>query len=158
MNYQKEKAYKLPVNLTILLVQIINEFYPMMEEKNITVHQEIEPELVLPADADKLARVFDNLFRNAVNYSHDGTQITCNARKGNGCVLVTVKNKGDHIPPEKLEHIFDKFYRMDSSRQSATGGSGLGLAIAKQIVELHEGTIEAVCNQGEMEFRLVFPV
>ncbi len=158
MNYQTLPACKVPVNLTILLVQIINEFFPMMEEKNITVHQEIEPELILPADADKLARVFDNLFRNAVNYSHHGTEIVCSARKGNGCVLVNVKNKGDHISPEKLSHIFDKFYRLDSSRSTSTGGAGLGLAIAKQIVELHDGTIEAVCNNGVTEFRIVLPL
>lgn len=158
MNYQKVTAYKAPVNLTILLVQIINEFFPMMEEKNITAVQEIEPELVISADADKLARVFDNLFRNAVNYSHTGTELVCSARKGNGCILVNIKNTGDHIPKEKLEHIFDKFYRLDSSRQSSTGGAGLGLAIAKQIVELHDGTIEAVCNDGVTEFRMVLPV
>ena len=158
MNYQNIPAYKSPVNLTILLVQIINEFFPMMEEKNITVLQEIEPELILSADADKLARVFDNLFRNAVNYSHTGTEIVCSARKGNGCILVNIKNKGDHIPKEKLERIFDKFYRLDTSRQSSTGGAGLGLAIAKQIVELHDGSIEAVCNEGITEFRIVLPV
>ena len=158
MNYQTLPTYKTPVNLTILLVQIINEFFPMMEEKEITVRQEIEPELMLPADADKMARVFDNLFRNAVNYSHTGTEIVCNARKGNGCILVNIENKGDPIPPEKLNHIFDKFYRLDSSRQSSTGGAGLGLAIAKQIVELHDGTIEAVCNDGATEFRIVLPL
>jgi len=158
MNYQKEIAYKSPVNLTILLVQIINEFFPMMEEKNITVVQEIEPELMLSADADKLARLFDNLFRNAVNYSYAGTEIVCNARRGNGCMLVNIRNKGDHIPAEKIAHIFDKFYRLDSSRQSSTGGAGLGLAIARQIVELHDGTIEAVCNDGVTEFRIVLPL
>jgi len=158
MNYQKEKAYKSPVNLTILLIQIINEFFPMLEEKNITAVQEIEPELMLSADADKLARVFDNLFRNAVNYGHPDTQLVCSARKGNGCILVNIKNKGDHVSAEKLERIFDKFYRLDSSRQSSTGGAGLGLAIAKQIIELHDGTIEAVCNDGVMEFRIVLPV
>ena len=158
MNYQTVTTYKTPVNLTILLVQIINEFFPMMEEKNITARQEIEPELVLSADADKLARVFDNLFRNAVNYSHADTEIVCSARKGNGCILVNIKNQGDPVSPEKLQHIFDKFYRLDSSRQTTTGGAGLGLAIAKQIVELHDGTIEAVCNDGIMEFRIVLPV
>lgn len=158
MNYQTLPAYKAPVNLTILLIQIINEFFPMMEEKNIVMRQEIEPELMVSADADKLARVFDNLFRNAVNYSHVGTEIVCTARKGNGCILVNIKNKGDHIPQEKLNHIFDKFYRLDSSRQSSTGGAGLGLAIAKQIIELHDGTIEAVCNEGVTEFRIVLPL
>lgn len=158
MNYQKEMVYKAPVNLTILLIQIINEFFPMMEEKNITTIQEIEPELVLLADADKLARLFDNLFRNAVNYGYPDTELVCSARKGNGCILVTIKNKGDHVPAEKMKRIFDKFYRLDSSRQSSTGGAGLGLAIARQIVELHDGTIEAACNDGVMEFRIVLPV
>ena len=158
MNYQTLPAYKAPVNLTILLVQIINEFFPMLEEKNITVCQNIEPELIIPADADKLARVFDNLFLNAVNYSYANTEIVCNARKGNGCVLINIRNKGDHIPPEKLARMFEKFYRLDSSRQSSTGGAGLGLAIAKQIIELHDGTIEALCQNGVMEFRIVLPV
>ena len=91
-------------------------------------------------------------------YSNAGTELVCSARKGNGCILVNIKNQGEHIPQEKLERIFDKFYRLDSSRQSATGGAGLGLAIAKQIVELHDGTIEAVSNNGVTEFRIVFPV
>lgn len=158
MNYQTLPAYKTSVNVTILLVQIINEFFPMFEEKKANVIQEIEPELMVPADADKLARVFDNLFRNAVNYCYEGTDIVCRARKGNGCVLIQISNKGDQIPPGKLEHIFDKFYRLDSARQSSTGGAGLGLAIAKQIVELHNGTIEAVCNDGVTEFRIILPL
>ena len=158
MNLQTIPTQKSPVNLTILLVQIINEFFPMLEEKNITVQQKIEPELMVSADADKLARVFDNLFRNAVNYSYEGTEIVCSARKGNGCILINIQNKGDQIPPEKLARMFDKFYRLDSSRQSSTGGAGLGLAIAKQIVESHDGTIEAVCNNGVTEFRIVLPL
>ncbi len=158
MNLQHVPTLKSPVNVTILLVQIINEFFPMLEEKNITVRQNIEPELILSADADKLARVFDNLFKNAVAYSYEGTEIVCSARKGNGCILINIQNKGEHISPEQLDKMFDKFYRVDSSGQSDNGGAGLGLAIAKQIVELHDGTIEAVCNDGVMEFRMVFPV
>lgn len=158
MNYHAVSACKLPVNLTILLIQIINEFYPAMEDKNITVIQEIEPELILYADAEKLARMFDNLFRNAVNYSYNDSEIVCNARKGNDCILISIKNKGEQVPLEKLERIFDKFYRLDSARQSVTGGAGLGLAITKQIVELHNGTIEAVCIDGIMEFKIVFPL
>lgn len=158
LNLQTIPAYKAPVNLTILLVQIINEFFPMLEEKGMNVIQEIEPELILSADADKLARVFDNLFRNAVNYGHLGTDIRCSAEKREGCVLIRIKNQGEHIPEEKLSHIFDRFYRLDTSRQSATGGVGLGLAIAKQIVELHEGTIKAFCVDGMTEFRITLPL
>ncbi len=158
MNLQTISTQKAPVNLTILLVQIINEFYPMLEEKRLNVTQNIEKEIMISADADKLARVFDNLFRNAVNYSFEGTDIVCLAYKKEGVAYVSVKNSGAQIPPEKLQYIFDKFYRLDNSRQSATGGAGLGLAIAKQIIEAHNGTIEVSCIAGVTEFRIKLPI
>lgn len=158
MNLRTISTQKAPVNLTILLVQIINEFYPMLEEKRLNVIQNIEKEIMISADADKLARVFDNLFRNAVNYSFEGTDIVCLAYKKDGVAYVSVKNSGAQIPPEKLQYIFDKFYRLDNSRQSSTGGAGLGLAIAKQIIEAHNGTIEVSCISGVTEFRIKLPI
>ena len=158
LNLQSVPAYKTPVNLTILLAQMIQEFFPMLEEKGLEVEQELTPELMVIADADKLARVFDNLFRNAVNYSTPGSKIRCGAWKKEKCILISIKNSGEQIPPEKLEYMFDKFYRLDSARQSATGGAGLGLAIAKQIIESHEGTIKAFCVDGITEFRITLPL
>lgn len=158
LNLQTIEAQKSRVNLTILLVQVLNEFFPMFEEKNLNIVQAIDPEITVFADADKLARVFDNLFRNAVNYSYSGTDIICSAQKQENTVVISVKNKGDDIPKEKLERIFDKFYRVDDSRRTATGGSGLGLAIAKQIVELHNGTITAFCDDGATEFEVILPL
>ena len=158
LNLQNLQAQKSKVNLTILLIQILNEFFPMFEEKKLNIMQEIEPEIVIFADADKLARVFDNLFRNAVNYSHNGTDIICSASKMENQVVIRIKNKGDDIPKEKLERIFDKFYRVDNSRRTSTGGSGLGLAIAKQIIELHNGTITASCDDGITEFEVILPL
>ena len=158
LNLQTIEAQKSRINLTILLVQILNEFFPMFEEKKLNIVQEIQPEIVLFADADKLARVFDNLFRNAVNYSYSGTDIICSAGKTENQIVIRVENKGDDIPKEKLERIFDKFYRVDNSRRTSTGGSGLGLAIAKQIIELHNGTITASCNDGITEFEIILPL
>lgn len=158
LNLQTVITQKSPVNLTILLVQIINEFLPMFEEKKIQIVQKIESEMIVPADADKLARVFDNLFRNAVNYSYDETEIVCCAFKENSHAIIQIRNTGDTIPAEKLTHIFDKFYRLDNARGSSTGGSGLGLAIAKQIVELHGGTITVISTQGITEFRIALPM
>ncbi len=158
LNLQTIEAQKSRVNLTILLLQILNEFFPMFEEKELNIVQEIEPEIVLFADADKLARVFDNLFRNAVSYSHNGTDIICSAGKTKNQAVIRIKNKGDDIPKEKLEHIFDKFYRVDNSRRTTTGGSGLGLAIAKQIIELHNGSITAACSDGITEFEVILPL
>jgi len=158
LNLQTIPAHKSPVNLTILLIQVINEFFPMLEEKGLCVTQNIQPELIVSADADKLARVFDNLFRNAVNYSHRNTELVCNAHKNGDFVLISIQNQGDHIPQEKLNRLFDKFYRLDSARQSATGGAGLGLTIAKQIVESHDGAITASCRDGITEFKIVLPM
>ena len=158
LNLQTIEAQKTKVNLTILLVQVINEFFPMFEEKNLNVVQKIDPEIIIFADADKLARVFDNLFRNAVNYSHNDSDIVCSAQKTESQIVIRVINKGDDIPKEKLERIFDKFYRVDNSRRTSTGGSGLGLAIAKQIIELHNGTITASCNEGIIEFEVILPL
>ncbi len=158
LNLQTLETQKSKINFSVLLMQVLVEFFPMFEEKNINIVRDIEPELMIYADADKLARVFDNLFRNAVNYSYNETDIICNAYKKDGFLVVTVKNKGDDIPKEKLERIFDKFYRADNSRRSSTGGSGLGLAFAKQIVELHKGTITASCNDGNTEFTVTIPL
>ncbi len=158
LNLQTIEAQKSKVNLTVLLMQVLVEFYPMFEEKRLNIVHKVEPELTVHADADKLARVFDNLFRNAVNYSYEETDIVCTAYKTEKEVVIKVKNKGDDIPKEKLDRIFDKFYRADNSRRSATGGSGLGLAFAKQIVELHKGTITASCDDGNTEFTVILPL
>lgn len=158
LKLQTIEAQKSRVNLTILLIQVLNEFFPMFEEKHLNIIQSIEPEIIIFADADKLARVFDNLFRNAVNYSHNETDIMCSAEKTENQAVIRIKNKGDEIPKEKLERIFDKFYRVDNSRRTSTGGSGLGLAIAKQIIELHNGTITASCDDGVTEFEVILPL
>lgn len=90
-------------------------------------------------DPDKLERVFDNLLRNAINYGYPDSEITLSMnRSGSGQeIVIRLKNHGRTIAKEKLSHIFEQFYRLDSSRSTATGGAGLGLAIAKEIVELH---------------------
>ena len=158
LNLHSIQTEKSKFNLTVLLVQIINEFYPMFEEKNISVIQHIDSDLHIYADSDKLARVFDNLFRNAVNYSYNDSDIICTAQKKDTYISVKISNIGPDIPKEKLERIFDKFYRADTSRNSSTGGSGLGLAIAKQIIELHNGNINAVCTDGKTEFTVKLPM
>lgn len=158
LNLHTIETQKSNTNLTILLVQVLNEFFPMFEEKKMRVIENIESELFVRADADKLARVFDNLFRNAVNYSHSQTEIICNAYKQDSFAVISIINTGDDIAKEKLERLFDKFYRLDNSRSSATGGSGLGLAIAKQIIEMHNGTITASCENGVTEFKVVLPI
>ncbi|HJA29760.1 MAG TPA: HAMP domain-containing histidine kinase [Candidatus Olsenella pullicola] len=157
-----------PVDLAGLLVQLADEFYPAfaahgnvarvtVEGSVRTVEEPGEP-LVLAADASRLARVFGNLLRNAIAYSDEGTPVEIGAVAGEGSVVVTVSDTGATIPSHKLRAIFDRFFRLDESRGSATGGAGLGLAIAREIVELHGGAISAASENGRTTFTVELPL
>ena len=146
-------------DLAMLLMQLVEEFHPQLEEHGNTTQLRLPQQLDIDADAQKLARVFNNLLRNAISYSTPGTVIDIRAwaDPADGCAHVTVGSVGQTIPPDKLSRIFDKFYRLDGSRGSTSGGSGLGLAIAKQIVELHGGVIGASSTDGVTTFEVSLP-
>ena len=145
------------VNLTRLLEQLVFEFEPMLAEKNLSCKLIAEPNIMLRCDAGKLQRVFDNLLRNAVSYSFRDGNIYITAVQSEEEVRVTFLNHGNTIPAEKLERVFEQFYRLDSARGSGSGGAGLGLAIAKEIVELHGGTIAARSEGETVEFEVGLP-
>lgn len=145
------------IDLGLMLSQITEEFYPMFKAKKLTCELDIKEKIVMFADADKLARIFDNLLKNAVNYSYENTPVRIGARIRNGYVLVRFRNLCDEIPKETLDRLFEKFFRLDSSRASSTGGSGLGLAISKQIVELHGGAIKAKSTEDHTDFTVILP-
>lgn len=145
------------VNLGLMINQIADEFYPMLNERGLDVRVDIPDKILIFADSDKLARIFDNLLKNAVSYSYDNSVITVGARVINNRLVIKFRNHCDEIPKDKLDRLFDKFYRIDSSRASATGGSGLGLAIAKQLTELHAGTLTAKSNKDFTDFTVVLP-
>ncbi len=141
-----------------MIEQIIDDFYPILKELNKNIELKTKDNMKLYADPDKLSRVFGNIVKNAINYSSEESNIIINIEKTDSDIIVEVKNKGKQIPKEKLERLFEKFYRADSSRTSKTGGSGLGLAIAKDIVELHNGKITAESNETETIFRVELPI
>lgn len=146
------------LNLSRMLEQIASEFEPVLAEKNLSWRTQIAPDVRILCDADKIQRVFDNLIRNAVNYSYAGTEISLVlTQHAEQAVQICVQNHGRTIPPEKLSHIFEQFFRVDASRASATGGAGLGLAIAKEIVELHGGTIRAESADERIAFLVELP-
>ncbi len=146
-----------PVNLTRMLEQLAYEFRPVLAEKRLTYTIEAPPELTLLCDVDKLQRMFDNLLRNAVNYSFPDSDIRIVAVQLPQEVVVTVSNRGNTIPPEKLERIFERFYRLDTARATQTGGAGLGLAIAREIVELHGGRLAADSSDNTVTFTVRLP-
>ncbi len=145
------------VNVTRLLEQLTFEFQPMLREKNLRCVLEAAPDMMVECDADKMQRVFDNLLKNAVNYSSENGEIRVSAAWDGEGARVTFENPGHTIPAEKLERIFEQFYRLDSARSSKSGGSGLGLAIAKEIVELHQGRITAKSGDGRIVFEVFLP-
>ncbi|MCM1083639.1 MAG: HAMP domain-containing histidine kinase [Clostridium sp.] len=146
------------INLTRMLEQLVFEFNPMLADKNITCSLDAETDIMLSCDADKLQRVFDNILRNAVNYSYENSKITVSLKTETDHVSISFSNEGNTIPADKLERIFEQFYRLDTARNSSSGGTGLGLAIAKHIVELHKGTITATSADNITCFEVVLPL
>lgn len=146
------------VSLTRMLEQITYEFNPVLAEKELHWNIALPPDINIICDSNKLERVFDNLIRNAVNYSYTGTEISITLEQDSIGVLLHIKNHGKTIPAEKLSHIFEQFFRLDSSRATATGGAGLGLAIAKEIVELHGGSITAESADESITFTVRLPL
>ncbi len=144
-------------NLSRMLEQMVSEFSPVLQEKELSWETAISQDVEISCDRDKLQRVLDNLIRNAVSYSAPGTAILVAMEPEGNEVVLRLQNHGRTIPPEKLCHIFEQFYRVDSSRASATGGAGLGLAIAKEIVELHGGSITAESEQESILFTVRLP-
>lgn len=146
------------IDLKVMLQQLVEEFYPVLEEKQLQATVTVRDDIHLIGDADKLARVFDNLLRNAVSYSYLNTTIVINAWQNEGWAAISVRNQGDEIPLAKIDRIFEKFFRTDAARQTRSGGAGLGLAIAKQIVELHGGRIAVQSTPEYTEFTVALPL
>ena len=146
------------IQLTLLLEQLSDEFYPAFAEKDLTCKCDIAPRLTVRGDADKLARVFDNVLRNAVSYSAPSGEVEIQAAERAGWAEIAIRNQGLEIPEQELTNIFQKFYRLDQARSTRTGGAGLGLAIAREIVERHGGAIRAESDGRRTSFVIRLPL
>lgn len=156
-NLQTIVLNKEKINLLFMLQQMADEFYPMLtpQEKQVSVN--VPAGLTLWGDADKLARVFNNILKNAITYSYENSVIDISAKQQDKNIAITFSNQGNPIPQEKLETIFEKFYRLDTARSTNTGGAGLGLAIAQEIVTAHDGTISVESNTENTIFTVKLP-
>lgn len=189
-NLQQIVLEKETVDLEFMLVQMADEFYPILQGHGNTARLCLGGKewggqgadvrdsaacgdgqtIQVYADAEKLARVFNNILKNAVAYSYPGTEITIEAnisqepqiQKGalaeQEKVTVAFSNHGKTIPKQRLESIFEKFFRLDEARTTDTGGAGLGLAIAKEIVTLHGGAITAKSENEVTVFTVELPL
>ena len=142
------------VDLCYMMVQISDELYPKLMERGKTMELDVPEDLHIRADSEKMARVFNNILKNAIAYSDEGSPIRVSAREEPGRVVIRFSNRGA-IPQQRLDDIFEKFYRLDAARSSATGGAGLGLAIARDIVRLHGGEVTAQSDGVSTVFTVV---
>lgn len=156
-NLHQIELEKENIDLSYMLRQMTDEFYPVLESHGNTVNLTASESITVSADPVKLARVFNNILKNAIAYSYPNTPIDVLADSDSKEIWVSFTNSGKTIPPGKLESIFEKFYRLDESRSSNTGGAGLGLAIAKEIVTRHGGTIRAVSENNVTTFTVTLP-
>ena len=157
-NFSRMVLEKTTVNMSMMLSQIVSEFGTMFKEKGLTCNLKLQENVMITCDTDKMERVYDNLFKNICNYSYPNTEIEVELERyaDSGMKLRTV-NRGKTIPPEMQAHIFEQFFRIDSSRNSESGGSGLGLAVTKEIVELHGGRISCESENEQIIFEVVIP-
>lgn len=146
------------IDLYYMLVQVADEMYPILSTRGITTRLCADEGLTLCGDPIMLARVFNNILKNAAAYGDANTEILISAKEITEAVTVSFQNEGKTIPAEKLPNLFDKFYRLDDARTSDTGGSGLGLSIAKEIVGMHGGTISVQSANDTVTFTVLLPI
>ena len=162
--YTKVQQHGAPVNLMTvdlgqLLEQVGASFELEADKKGMAINVSCEPTpLSITADPEKLGRLFSNLVANALKYGHGASYIHLTAKQLGEKVVITVANDGEKIPAESVKHLFERFYRVESSRNKATGGTGLGLAIVQSIVELHHGSVTARSDDQETAFVVTLPV
>lgn len=147
------------VDLSGVLYQLVGEYTPMFENRGLSVKVDIPNDAVfISIDIEKMIRVFDNLLSNAEKYSHESGDIEIVLYTNEKQVIARISNTTDQIASEELNHLFDKFYRMDKARSSKVVGSGIGLSIAKRIVELHQGEIWAESEQNKTTMYVALPL
>ena len=155
-NLQTVPLKKENIDLYYMLIQMADEAYPQLTAKGKQVIIHAAEDISIFGDPDKLARVFNNILKNAIVYSTDRTTINITAEQQNCSTMIRFENEGS-IPQEKLGSIFEKFYRLDDARSTSTGGAGLGLAIARDIITLHGGSIEAESDRLHTSFMVTLP-
>jgi len=149
MDIKEEHYEKEFIDINKLIEQISNRFELTHPEKNFIKHTSKTP-IFVEGDQDKLTQVFDNIMNNAIKYSPNGKNITIRVRQNynHNRVNISIKDEGVGIPLVHIDKIFNRFYRVDKSRQRSMGGTGLGLALAKNIIEAHKGRIWAQSREG----------
>lgn len=159
LNHGEIKLQIGKLDIIKLVEQMLDEFYPSFQEYNLEYeYQYSESSIIMEADGNLLARLFENLINNAIKYGADGKLIRIEVKYEGESARIRVINYGKVIPSEEINNIFEKFYRVEQSRSQNTGGTGLGLAIAKSVAEIHGGDIRAESSLKGTIFEVRLPV
>ena len=150
-------AHLVELDLTSAIRMALDLAAPSIERAGLRLVQDVPPSLPARADPDRLAQVLANLLSNAVRYTPRGGTVSVRAERGPADVLVSISNTGDGIPAEDLDRVFERFYRVEKSRDRARGGAGIGLAIVKQLVESTGGRVGAESRDGQTRFWFSVP-
>lgn len=136
---------KTQVDVQALLLLTLEAFGPRLAEKSIAVRFDAKPErkLVCHADPDRLRQLFNNVLENAMRYTDAGGQLVVAATEDGGMARLDFQDTEPGVPEDRLERLFERFYRVEGSRSRATGGAGLGLAISRNIAQAHQGSMSA---------------
>ncbi|WP_080797341.1 sensor histidine kinase [Arabiibacter massiliensis] len=142
--------------------QVIEEFFPLAEARGLRLVYDGPAELSVFADAGKVARVLNNVMKNAVAYADPGTDVAVRTSLATGADRfvwweLTVTDRGRELTPQHLERIFERFYRADEARGAQAGGAGLGLAIARETARAHGGDIYVASDAGTTSFTIWIP-
>jgi signal transduction histidine kinase len=145
------------VDLVALIRSAVDLSAPLFERAHVRVELDLPPSLAAFAVPDHLSQVLSNLLQNGQRYTPPGGTVTVTARRDGGSLLVVVANTGAQVPASQLARVFERFYRVDPSRDRATGGAGIGLAIVKQLVEQAGGRVGAESSAGMTRFWFSIP-
>jgi len=146
-----------PIDLAAAVRSAVELAQPAIERAGLKLSVAVPPTLPARANADHLAQVLANLLSNAVRYTPRGGMVSVQAERRPGDLLVSVANSGETIPADDLERVFERFYRVEKSRDTARGGAGIGLAIVKQLVEAGGGRVGAESSEGRTSFWFSLP-
>ena len=149
------------IDMVKLIEQLADECYPSLQEAGLSLEFRKSAEVIkIEADGELMARAVANLLTNGIKYGRDGKKLLIELYQEDekSDLLLQIINYGRLIPKKDIEHIFDKFYRVEESRSVETGGTGLGLAITKNIVSLHGGSINVKSDLNGTVFEIILPV
>lgn len=147
------------VNISELIKEVIEGYRITSNNKKINIKEDIEEDVIIQGDKDKLKQVFMNLLSNALKFTNDKGTIAISLKQEEEKIVIIFRDNGIGIPQKDLENIFERFYRSDQSRNRNTGGAGIGLAIVKSIIEAHKGSIIAKSKEEEgTEFQIILPI